>query len=185
MSGRRRLVSIALTAVSSLGISIYLVYGYDTEPLGGYVASFSIVVVGAIVALLLLVGVGLLIRRRTRWAGKLTVACALPIPFLFIAGIRVSESWGWITWDKPRVEIAGPKVRGEIVYYKPGVTEAQMESFEQSVLYEPQPDGRGSDFIPGVTHFRRLRPSQADGHDGFAIAIDPGMSITAREELTT
>jgi hypothetical protein len=97
----------------------------------------------------------------------------------------VSESWGWISWDKPRVEIAGPKVRGEIVYYKPGVTEAQMESFEQSVLYEPQPDGRGSDFIPGVTHFRRLRPSQADGHDGFAIAIDPGMSITAREELRT
>ena len=104
----------------------------------------------------------------------------------------MSRSEGWIVSannqaNNPLLKAARPKAKApletnEIVYYKPGVTKTQMKSFEQAVLYRTQPDGTGSRLNPGITYFRRFGPSQAHGHDGFAIGI-AGMSIPAREQL--
>jgi hypothetical protein len=185
MSQRQGVISITLTALSSLAISIFLVHRFDTEPLGGYVAGYTVGAAFGLSALAILTGIGLTIFRRTRWAGKLTLAAALAIPCIFTTGVRISESRGWISWvNQPLVEIFGPKVKaGEIVYYKSSVTDAQRESFEQSVLYDRQPDGKKSDFIPGITYFARLGPLQARGHDGFAIGVSPNMSRSALVKL--
>ncbi|PYT32148.1 MAG: hypothetical protein DMG57_02840 [Acidobacteria bacterium] len=36
-------------------------------------------------------------------------------------------------------------------------------------LYQARADGAGLEFKPGITYFLRLLPSQAHGHDAFAI----------------
>ncbi len=78
---------------------------------------------------------------------------------LLLAGIRISEFEGWVSWlNEPLQQIAGADVQaGEIVYYKFGVTNAQMESFQQAVLDQPRPDGKGSDLMPGITYFLEAR----------------------------
>jgi hypothetical protein len=190
MSRRQRVISITLTALSSLAIAISLVYRFDTKPSGRIAATLAL---GGLCGLLMIAAVGLLIFRRTRWAGESLLCCAFSIPLLFGAGVRMSRSRGWIVWAnspavEPLLKTAGPKAKAqveanEIVYYKPGVTKTQMESFEQAVLYRPQPDGKGPQLGPGITYFRRLGPSQAHGHDGFAIGISPWMSNNARTRL--
>ena len=165
MSRRQLVISITLTVVSSLAISIFLVYRYDTVP-ERYVPGFTVMAMGYLFGCLMIAAVGLLIFRRTRWAGVLTLAAALLIPRLFNAGVRMSRSEGWIVSannqaNNPLLKAARPKAKArlrtnEIVYYKPGVTKTQMKSFEQAVLYRPQPDGTGSRLNPGITYFRRF-----------------------------
>jgi hypothetical protein len=191
MSGRQRVISVILAALSSLAISIFLVYRFDTKPLGRIATTVAL---GGLWGSLMIAAFGLLIFRRTRWAGELILCCALSIPLLFNAGVRMSRSQGWFVWaDSPTVnpllksrrpKAKAPLEANEIVYYKPGVTKAQMKSFEQAALYRPQPDGTGSQLSPGISYFRRLGPSQAHGHEGFAIGI-AGMSIRTREQLRT
>jgi len=115
----------------------------------------------------------------------MTLAGGVAIPCLFYAGVRISESKGWISRiNRPLQTIAGPDVRvGQVVYYKFGVTSAQMERFQQAVLDQPRQDGKGRDFLPGITYFWRLGPSQGHGHDGFAIGISPTMPKSARSRL--
>jgi hypothetical protein len=188
MSRRQRVISIAVTGLSSLAISIFLVHRFDTEPFGRLGTMLAI---GSLLVCLMIAGVGLLIFRRTRWAGILTLAGALSFLCFSNVGFRMSRSRGWIVRasnqpNNPLLKAAGPKAKvegNEIVYYKPGVTKAQMKSFEQAVLYRPRPDGTGSNLSPSITYFRRLGPSQAHGHDGFAIGISPGMSRSARTKL--
>jgi len=180
MSRRQRVLSIGVTAISSLVISIFLVHRFDTEPLGRLA---TMAVMGILLVCLVIAGVGLLIFRRTRWAGGLTLASALSILCVSNIGFRVSRSEGWIVSANspavsPLLKARAQVEANEIVYYKPGVTSAEMKSFEQAVLY------RGSHLNPGITYFRRLGPSQAHGHDGFAIGI-AGMSIRTREQLRT
>jgi hypothetical protein len=188
MSRRQRVISITLTALSSLAISIFLVRRFDTVP-ERYVPGSTVMATWSLSSSLVIAALGLLIFRRTRWAGELTLCGALSIPCVFNAGVRLSASKGWIvSRSNPLVKGFGPKAKApvetnEIVYYKPGVTKAQMKSFEQAVLHRNQPDGTGLQLSPGISYFRRLGPSQAHGHDGFAIGISPWMSNDTRTQL--
>jgi len=74
----------------------------------------------------------------------MTMAAGVAIPCFFLAGIRISESEGCVSWlNEPLQRIAGEDVQaGELVYYKFGVTSAQMESFQREVLDTPGRMGR-------------------------------------------
>jgi hypothetical protein len=78
----------------------------------------------------------------------------------------------------------GPNIQaGEIVYYNLGVTNAERESFQRASLYQARADGAGFEFKPGITYFLRLSPSQAHGHDAFAIGINPSLPQDRRGQL--
>jgi hypothetical protein len=185
MLKRHTVMSLTLTGISALAISIFLVHHFDTEPLGGYVAAYTVAAMWGLSVLLGVCGLGLLIGRGTRWVGEMAIVAGVAIPCFFLAGIRISESEGWVSWlNEPLQRIAGADVQvGEVVYYKSGVTNAQMESFQQAVLDQPRADGKGSDLMPGITYFWKLGPSQAHGHDGFAIGISPSMPKINRDRL--
>jgi len=182
MSRRQRVISIAVAALASLAIAIFLVYRFDTK---GQVR--GTLALGGVCGVFMIAAVGLLIFRRTRWAGEVILCCALSIAPLFNAGVRLSRSHGWVVWaaDSPPVnpllKTRKPATRrhvesNEVVYYKPGVTKAQMKSFEQAMFYQ------GSHLNPGITYFRRLEQAQAHGHYGFAIGVG---GLPNREQLRT
>jgi len=82
------------------------------------------------------------------------------------------------------MQAIGPDIQaGEVVYYTLGATNAQMEKFQRTSLYSERADGAGFDFKPGITSFLRLSPSQAHGHNGFAISISPSLPQDYRDEL--
>jgi hypothetical protein len=109
MTRRQRVISITLPALGALAISIFLVHRFDTVP-ERYVPGSTVMATWGLSGLLMIAAVGLLIFRRTRWAGELILSCALSIPLLFNTGVRVSASQGWIVWrNNPLLKIAEPR----------------------------------------------------------------------------
>jgi uncharacterized integral membrane protein len=177
------LVSIIVAATLLIAISVFLVHDYDTCQ-AGYVAVYSVLKMWIVCILAALIGLVLLIARRTRRLGVLTLCSGLILPCAFGVGARLSKAAGWVAWADQPMQRFGPDVRaGEVVYFNLGVAEAQIESFQEESLYQARSDGRGRDFRPGITYFLSLAPSQAHGHRGFAIGISLSLPSDRREEL--
>jgi hypothetical protein len=175
--------SIGVSGILSVAVSIFLLHEYDTAQ-AGYVAVYPVLSMWILCTLAIVLGLVLLLPRRTRWAGTVTVVGGLALPCIFGVGVRISESAGWVLWANQPMQTSGPAVRaGEVVYYNVGVTDAQMESFQRASLYRSRADGQGFDFKPGITYFLHLSPSQAHGHDGFAIGISPSLPQNSRDQL--
>ena len=78
----------------------------------------------------------------------------------------------------------GPNARFDlVVYFKAGTTGEQIESFNQNVLWEPRPDGRGERSRGGINSYLRLTPEQANGHWGFAVNFDKNATQEQRNTM--
>jgi hypothetical protein len=183
MPKARNFVSRGVCGVLLIGVSIFLIHGYDTAQ-AGYVAVYTVLLMWILCVLAIVLGLALLFFRRTRWLGTVTGGSGLLLPFVFFVGIRISDSAGWVSWANQPMQAFGPNVQAsEVVYYNLGVTNVEMESFQRASLYQARADGGGLEFKPGITYFLRLLPSQAHGHDAFAIGISPSLPQDRRGRL--
>lgn len=166
-----------------LAVAVFLVHDYNASQ-AGYVAVYSVLGMWMLCGFGVVLGLTLVFFRKTRRLGAATLASGVLLPCAFFVGIRISESRGWVLWANQPMRAFGPGVQaGEVVYYKLGVTDAQTESFQRTSLYHQRADGAGFDFKPGITSFMRLSPSQAHGHNGFAIGISPSLPQDDRDQL--
>jgi hypothetical protein len=152
-----------------------LVYGYNTSP-AGYAAVYTVLGAWLIAGALVVIGLFLAIFPNIRRGGLLLAASGLMTFGLFIAGMKLSHWNGLVQWENQPLQEIGPAVKMSlVVYYKQGVTDDQMESFEGQTLDRSRSGP--------VVEFLRLLPSQADGHDGFAIRLDHKLPRAERERL--
>lgn len=80
--------------------------------------------------------------------------------------------------------LVGPDAPASLViYFKVGTTETQVEAFNQGVLSEPRPDGRGKNFKYGIGSYLRLSPTQANGHWAIAITFLAEATDEQRQSL--
>jgi len=166
-------VTTGICGVLLLAVAVLLIHDYNTSQ-AGYVAVYSVLTMWILCGFTTILGLALVFFRKTRTLGTMTVASGVLLPCVFFVGIRISESKSWVLWANQPMQAFGPDVQAsEVVYYNLGVTDAQMESFQRTSLYQRRADGAGFDFKPGITYFLRLLPSQAHGHDAFAVGINP------------
>ena len=91
---------------------------------------------------------------------------------------------GLTQWLNEPMQRMGPDVPASfVVYYKARTNERQISELQDSLLYRNRSDGRGKDFRPAVRMYLRLAPSQAHGHKGFALTLDPSMGQEERDSL--
>jgi hypothetical protein len=174
---------MGLCAVLLIGVSIFLIHAYDTAQ-AGYVAVYTVLLMWILCVFAIVLGLALLLLRKARWLGTVTIGSGLLLPCVFFVGIRISGSTGWVSWANQPMQAFGPNVQaGEVVYFNLGVTNAEMESFQRASLYQARADGAGLEFKPGISYFLRLLPSQAHGHDAFAIGISSSLPQDRRGQL--
>ena len=180
MTARNRTSSLACALVTPL-VALWLVHSYNTAE-AGYTAVYSVVLMWMVSVPLILVGLICVCSRQAKWLGKRLLGCGLGIALCFFAGIRISERVGWNFWlNQPMVKFGPDVVASEVVYFDLGATEAEIEEFQRAALYVIR--GRGFDLKPGITSFMTLLPSQAYGHNGFAITLSSSLPDRQREEL--
>jgi len=182
MSRSQKTVICVVLALTIL-LGGFLVSSFNREP-SGYVAVYDVVAMWMLALLVLLMGIVLLIFRRTRFSGWVVAAAAFLVPIVFFVGVKASEAAGLNRWLNAPLVHFGPDVRSSlVVYYKTGISETQISNFQDVQLYQARPDGNGQEFKPGIGTFLRLVPSQAHGHDAFALDLDSGMRPDQRESL--
>jgi len=72
----------------------------------------------------------------------------------------------------------GPEVKQNLViFFKPGLTDEQVEGFLHEVLSKPDPNGKGFYLRRGISEFSRIHAVQ--GHEGVAISF---FSYATKEE---
>jgi hypothetical protein len=175
--------SIVISVLVSAAAAILFVFGYSRSP-AGYVAVYTVAEMWLVCVVTVLFALVLLVFRKTRRSGTVALIGGLILPCLFILGVRVSEFAGWVLWANERMVPIGPDVvANEVAYFNAGATLEQINDFHDLTLMEPRPDGRGRDFKPGIVSYLGLVPSQAHGHDGFAIELSPSMPQESRDQL--
>lgn len=68
-----------------------------------------------------------------------------------------------------------------VIYFKPGVTNEQVEDFWHRVLSIKDPEGRGYSHRPGIRDISRI--SSVRGHEGIALTFFPNASSEQRETI--
>jgi hypothetical protein len=183
MIGSRIRLAILVALAIAILLGGLLVHGYNTAP-AGYAAVYTVMGMWVLAVLLALVGPLLLIFRRTRFAGMALAATAVLVPVTFFCGVKASQIAGLTHWLNEPMQRFGPDVLASfVVYYRVGTSERQISQFQDSFLYRNRSDGRGQDFRPGVRMYLRLLPSQAHGHEGFALNLDPSVGQEERDSL--
>jgi len=178
---QKALICVVPALAILLGVS--LVNSFNREP-SGYVAVYDAVAMWMFSLLVLLMGIVLLIFRRTRFSGWVVAAAAFLVPIVFFVGVKVSFAAGLNSWLNAPLVHFGPDVRSSlVVYYKAGISHKEISDFQDAQLYQARPDGHGKDFKPGIRTFLSLIPDQAHGHYAFAVDLDPRMRPSQRESL--
>ena len=175
MSKARNLVRTGICAVLSVSVALLFVHIYNTSP-GEFSASYTFAVPEVWGCLGIALGLTLLCLRKARGTGISILIGGMLLPCVFFAGIRVSLTKGWVLWANEPMQVIWGGVgsqASEVVYYIPGVTQAQMESFERGAF----------DSNADTSYFVRLSPSQAYGHDAFAIGLSPSVSEVRRKQI--
>ncbi len=176
-------ILICVVLVLTVLLGAFLVNSFNRAP-SGYVAVYDVVAMWMFALLVLLMGVVLLIFRRTRFSGWVVAAAAFLVPIVFFVGVKASEAAGLNRWLNAPLVHFGPDVRSSlVVYYKAGILETEMSNFQEAQLYQARADGHGKEFKPGIRTFLRLIPDQAHGHYAFALDLDSRMSPDQREAL--
>jgi len=76
----------------------------------------------------------------------------------------------------------GPEVKASLViYFKPGITNQQVEDFWHEVLSRPDPSGKGYYHRNGVGDIGRIAPVQ--GHEGISVSFFPDATKEERDEV--
>jgi hypothetical protein len=178
---QKALICVIPALAILLGVS--LVNSFNREP-SGYVAVYDAVAMWMLSLLVLLMGIVLLIFRRTRFSGWVVAAAAFLVPIVFFVGVKVSFAAGLNSWLNAPLVHFGPDVRSSlVVYYKAGISHKEISDFQDAQLYQARRDGHGKDFKPGIRTFLALLPDQAHGHYAFALDLDSAMRPDQRESL--
>jgi hypothetical protein len=83
--------------------------------------------------------------------------------------------------DNPITKLKGPKDEVELVFfYKKGTSYEEIRFFENNILHEARPDGRGNDLQEGVSGEFFVRNSDYEGH---AIEFYATATTEQREKL--
>ena len=109
--------------------------------------------------------------------GIFRVALLLAVPSLGL--LSLACPWGR-SGDSDMRPI-GPEVPASlVVYFKIGVTQAQIRAFSKEVLSRPDPEGRGEYQPPGVQSTLLV---STQGHEGYAITFFPNATDQQRRSL--
>jgi hypothetical protein len=172
--------AVLILTLAPVGI---LVHNYNNLP-SGYVAPYVVLEMWLLVFLVTIIATILVAIPHTRFAGFVFASAILLIPFSFICGVKFSAAAGLNHWiHAPKVRIGPDVVYSVVVYYKLGATRAQMDLLENAHLFQPRNDNRGKELKPGIRGYFGLAPSQAYGHIGFALKLDPSMERERRAFL--
>jgi hypothetical protein len=174
-----RVNRIALIGLSAIGIVLGAWQAKDCAAIRfGYVAGYAYAT--AVFLAVALGGIGLLlgIYWRTRGIGAGLVAAGLLSCVTFYGGMAVLERLDRVAWrHEPSPVAIGPDQKASLViYFRRGITEEQVEEFSSSVLTDT------AGHLPSfVRVYLRLRPSQANGHEGVGLTFS---DETRPEQLT-
>jgi hypothetical protein len=162
-----RLNRIAVIGLSAVGIALGAWQAKNCTAISfGYVAGYAYATAVLLAVALCGVGLLLLISWRTRGIGAGLVAAGLLSSLTFYAGMAVLLRLDRVAWrHEPPLFLIGPDQRASLViYFWDGITEQQVEEFHSSVLND-------TTYHSLVTTYLRLRPSQANGHEGIAVTF--------------
>jgi hypothetical protein len=85
-------------------------------------------------------------------------------------------------FHKNEMRPIGPEVKASLViYFKPGITNQQVEDFWHEVLSKPDPQGRGYYHRAGVGDISRIKSVQ--GHEGVSMSFSPNATDEERKEV--
>lgn len=85
-------------------------------------------------------------------------------------------------FHKNEMRSIGPEVKASLViYFKPGVTNEQIEDFWHRVLSIKDPEGRGYSHRPGIRDISRI--SSVQGHEAIALTFFPNATSEQRETV--
>jgi len=183
MTNPRLLKAMVVAGGISLPLAGILVHSYNRAP-AGYAAAYTVAGMWVLSLLLALCGLLLLVIRRTRFTGIVLAGSSVFLALGFVSGIQFSEMAGLVAWRNLPLQRFGPNQSADlVVYYRTGTTRAQMTQLEDTILYQPRKDGRGKEFKRGIRMYLHLSPSQAHGHDGFALGLDSSMGKEERDSL--
>lgn len=160
--------------VLSLAFALDLIHSYNTAP-GGYAAAYDFAWPWIWGGFSIILGLALLWLRKTMSTGISILLGGALLPCVFFTGIHLSVKKGWVLWANERMQVLydASAQASEVVYYNLGVSEAQMESFERASF----------DTNRDTTYFVRLLPSQAHGHNAFAIGLIPSVPRARRKQI--
>jgi hypothetical protein len=179
----RKMATICAVLIVTLTPVGLLVHNYNNLP-AGYIAPYVVLDMWLLVLLVTILAAILVAIPRTRFAGFVFAAAIVLIPFSFFCGVKLSLATGLTHWrNAPKVQIGPDAVYNVVVYYKLGVTRSQIDQLENAQLFQQRKDNRGKDLKPGIRGYFGLGPSQAYGHTGFALKLDPAMERERRESL--
>jgi hypothetical protein len=130
----------------------------------GYVAGYSFAAAVFFGVSFSILGLLLAIYWRTRWFGYGLIAAGILSCTVCYGGIYILLKQDRVAWrhEPPEVSIGPDAKASAVIYFRKGITDQQVESFNSSVLMMPT--------IPQHDYLRLL-PSQANGHEGIAITF--------------
>jgi hypothetical protein len=173
-SQRRWNANVALLlAFAGIGLGAWEAKACAAETFG-YVATYAYVGAPALATGLSMVGALLLIYWRPRWVGAGLISAGVLSCAVFYAGMAVLSKADRVAWHhEPPLVSFGPDVKASaVVYFRHGVTVAQIEDFNSSVLQSPaKPRHTGRDYPVFVRSYLRLLPSQANGYDAISLTF--------------
>ena len=163
MSGhlsRARWFALAAVVITSVSLGFAGAKVLANESIG-YLAGytwFGLMIVGVpLVLSLFVMGAILSFIRRTRWAGGLAIMAAALVVASSFASFKILDAFGQVLYKYEQMVPVGPDVKHELViFFKPGTTHDQIESFWAEVLSYPTPGGHWT--RPGISGILRLFP---------------------------
>lgn len=157
-----RLNRIVVIALPVLGIVLGGLEAKDCAATRfGYAAGYAYAVTVSSAIALCIIGLPLLVYWRTRRVGVGLIASGVLSCVTFYGGMGILARLDRVAWkhEPPPVAIGPDQKATLVVYFKPGTTDEQIESFRYSVL-----SGAAEPL-----EYLRLLPDQANGHEGVAL----------------
>jgi hypothetical protein len=143
----------------------------------GYVASYSYATAVFGAATAIVVAIPFLLYWRTRRFGVGLIALGVLSCVTFYASMAALAKADRVAWrhEPPPIRFGPDQKASAVVYFRKGVSDADIEQFISSVLQvdaRPRHDGR--DYPTFVESYLRLLPNQANGFEACAIAFRAG-----------
>jgi MFS family permease len=165
---RRRSAVAVVCAVAGLALALA-----QTRS-AGYAVGYTVGGVLAAGVLVVLVGLVLLLPRRSRQAGLYSLLAVVPFVTAFFLSIVVLDRLG--AWDEPMIHF-GPEVPASlVVLFREEATPGEVNLFLEQVVGVPHPGG-GHKLLPGVQSALRVR---VGSHVGYAFQLRE--SVTPEQE---
>ena len=152
---------LAITTLISVALgcgAIWMVVDSQNGYVAGFVYFPLLILIGASSFILILVGLITI----TKKVGPFLLLAALLLPGSFFGSALVTKHFEWGAYrEDPMVPLV-PEV-SNIVLFKQGVTNDEINGFWDDTISTKREDGRGNDLLPGIGGVGRL--SARDGHE--------------------